>query len=235
MTIEWLLHRRPDLSTFLVHFTRDGEDAEARDRLISILSDRRLEARTELGMARGRGVEDPDQRVVCFTETPLEHVWMMLEDIEGREVTLGAYGVVFTKVWGRRHGVNPVWYLDTTPGHDWLTNPINEMIEDALTEDAAGTIFHLTPYIEQMGTWDHGRKEFWWEREWRKGGDLEFEWTDLVAVFAPEDDHDQLAHDLDLEAEGDPLIRFLDPGWGLERMIGALAGIPDADAGPLPH
>jgi hypothetical protein len=37
-----------------------------------------------------------------------------------------------TKTWGRRQGINPVWYLDITPGHDWLTQPINRMVEEAI-------------------------------------------------------------------------------------------------------
>lgn len=49
--IEDLLHRRTDLSTFLVHLTRDG-DASARDNLISILEAGLIEARTPLGPAR---------------------------------------------------------------------------------------------------------------------------------------------------------------------------------------
>lgn len=40
--IEDLLHRRTDLSTFLVHFTRTKEGEAARLRLLRILGERRL-------------------------------------------------------------------------------------------------------------------------------------------------------------------------------------------------
>ena len=55
-TIESLLHRRTDLSTFLVHFTRDTPtpSAAARDNLLSILGSQRLEARNTYGMEIGR-------------------------------------------------------------------------------------------------------------------------------------------------------------------------------------
>jgi hypothetical protein len=55
-TIEELLHRRTDLSTFLVHFTRSYNRRSARNNLVSILRDRRIEARSVYGMA-GRLVE----------------------------------------------------------------------------------------------------------------------------------------------------------------------------------
>jgi hypothetical protein len=37
--VEELLHRRTDLSTFLVHLTRSDEGWAARDRLLNILMD----------------------------------------------------------------------------------------------------------------------------------------------------------------------------------------------------
>jgi hypothetical protein len=47
-------------------------------------------------------------------------------------------------------------------------------------------------------------------------GDLTFQWDEVVAVF-----------------EVVPAI--LDPAWGLERMIAALAHVPSRLAGPLPR
>jgi hypothetical protein len=51
VAIERLLHRRSDLSTFLVHLTRDRSDDDARDNLLGILAARKVEARRALGMA----------------------------------------------------------------------------------------------------------------------------------------------------------------------------------------
>jgi hypothetical protein len=52
-TIEELLQRRTDLSTFVVHFTRDqGRDASARDNLLNILLTRCIEARNVYSMAK---------------------------------------------------------------------------------------------------------------------------------------------------------------------------------------
>jgi hypothetical protein len=104
-TIESLLHRRSDLSTFVVHFTQDT-NAMACDNLVSILKDRRLRACSAYGMARDLATRFTEvaeaQRIVCFTETPLEHAWMMCADIEGRDNRFNGYGVAFAKTFARR-------------------------------------------------------------------------------------------------------------------------------------
>jgi hypothetical protein len=152
-TIESLLHRRPDLSTFLVHFTRERGGTTAFDNLVSILVERRLKAGVKLGKAKELNVDG--QEVVCFTETPLEHSWTLVQAIQGRQVNLEPFGVVFTKIWARERGVNPVWYIDATPasGHNWLVNHIDTLIERAIEENAGTEIFQLTPFFEVMGTW----------------------------------------------------------------------------------
>lgn len=56
-------------------------------------------------------------------------------------------------------------------------------------------IARIAPFIEHMGTFVV-QKEFWWEREWRKVGDLVFSPLDVVVAFAPEEDHVAFAKDL---------------------------------------
>jgi hypothetical protein len=71
----------------LVHLTAQVSDAAMN--LLSILNSQTIEARNPYGLlrdhARDTREENPalydSQRVVCLTETPLEHVWMMCEDI----------------------------------------------------------------------------------------------------------------------------------------------------------
>jgi hypothetical protein len=71
----------------------------------------------------------------------------------------------------------------------------------------------LTPFIEQMGPTTIARKEFWWEREWRRVGRFRVSWTKIVAVFAPEGDHDAFDDDLaQLSTARRPPI--VDPRWG---------------------
>jgi len=251
-----LLHRRGDLSTFLVHLTR------SRDDLLAILTSRTLEARTPYGMLKTRALQNQtlaaSQRCVCLTETPLEHTWMMCKEIENRAHQFSLYGLAFSKVWARREGANPVWYVDITPGHDWLMVPLNDLADVAqlggaltISKDAMGKpvqptqtstvaleasqIAQIAPFIEQMGTGDGYRKEFWWEREWRKVGDLRFFWKNVVTAFVPEDDHMSFAAELTGQHQGlEELPPLLDPNWGLERMIAALRGLPASDVGPFP-
>jgi hypothetical protein len=172
---------------------------------------------------------------------------MMCTDIEGRSIQFNGYGMAFTKAFARSRGVNPVWYLDITPGHNWLTNPIKQLVDDAArTATPAGAtepdpmtlttapILQLAPFIDQMGNPSGTRKEFWWEREWRHVGHLQFAATDLVVVFAPEHEHDSLRGSLARHRGYEAAIpRFVDAQWGLERMIGTLVGV--SDLGPFPQ
>ncbi len=157
-----ILDRRNDLSTFLVHLTRPGEDRTALDNLVSICESRTLEARSPVGWARKNDsaddLEQQSQRAICFTETPLEHVHALAGSITlwGRErgFPLEPYGVAISKMAARRTGVNPVWYVDMTSGRDWV-------VYHALTTEAEESgAFHshptarILPFIEKMGRWD---------------------------------------------------------------------------------
>jgi len=59
----------------------------------------------------------------------------------GRIEARSAYGQARGHVEGNAAaglgGANPVWYVDITPGHDWLTNPLNALIAGAIAEGAA--------------------------------------------------------------------------------------------------
>ena len=141
MEIRDLVARRSDLSTFLVHLTRTVNDQSARDRLLSMIENWQIDATTMFGAAKSRleqaGEQVGSQRCVCFTETPLEYVYLLLEEIANRQVHFQPYGVAFPKKLGRACGANPVWYIDITPGHDWLMGPVNELVQAAI---AAGGI-----------------------------------------------------------------------------------------------
>jgi len=270
--IDELLHRRGDLSTFLVHLTAAGVEAETN--LISILSGRKIEARNPYGLLRDFARDNAEayidlyqsQRVVCLTETPLEHVWMMCANIADRGHPLSSYGIAFAKPWAREIGANPVWYIDMLrTGHrgwDWLTKPLMNLAKQTLQEGgkkyadpfklgdgvppnetgltiAQSPVAQIAPFIETMGPvgpeGQTRRREFWWEREWRYRGDLEFKWSEVVAIFAPADRHDVVRTALAAVAGAEDVPALLDPTWGLERMIAALANVPAEYAGPLPR
>src|ERR1700754_4907054 len=185
--IEDLLHRRTDLSTFLVHLTRANSEASALENLLSIADENTIRAGRALGPAAHLephlAGSSTTQKVVCFTEPPLEHTWMMMERIDGRAVQLEPYGIAITKTTARRAHFNPVWYSDISArgGRDWPMVAVNKLVSEAVERatDAQGVviaerlreepILKIAPYIEQMGPTTNGQqKEFWWEREWRR-------------------------------------------------------------------
>jgi len=243
ITIEEVIARRSDLSTFIVHLTRDENSETAKDRLESIIESCTIEARTMHGAAVARfkeldekeGVivtpaDKESQKVVCFTETPLDYLHLLTKNIEKRAFQLRPYGVAITKTLARRGGANPVWYIDMTIGHDWLTKPINELID---TEIRSGKfldshIAKIAPFIEQM--WPGPPpKEFSWEREWRHKGD--FKLPNHVLIICPEADKSTFeeivndANPLSAESNGNRLsAEYIDATWGLEQVIAKLAG-----------
>lgn len=222
-----LLHRRTDLSTFLVHLTKDGEN-QAKDNLTSILKAKAITAGEPMGWAHSeaekRATSERDsQRVVCFTETPLEHVYALFADIKGRTTKLAPYGVAFTKIIARGKGANPVWYVDMTPtGRDWvIASALDKLraraLRMGLDRHPAGCLF---PFIEGMGDWTASggtKKEFWWEREWRYVGDFTFTSEEVALVIAPEADHAAF----EKLAGG----KVVDGTWSLERIIANLTKV----------
>ncbi len=167
------------------------------------------------------------QRAVCFTETPLEYCHLMVQEIEGRRFRFGPYGIAVTKRIGRALGVNPVWYLDITPGHDWLTENVNALIAAFIRDGCRDTnLPALLPFVEQMGT-GHRRvdgeryvKEFWWEREWRKAGAFSLDAGSFICL-CPEQ---EIAHFEDVLLITGHEASCIDPRWSLEKIIAKLAG-----------
>jgi hypothetical protein len=234
MKIDDLLARRTDLSTFLVHLTRTTPEGSAEEKLKGIFDKYKIIARSPFGSAvkplQKKSLATDCQRAVCFTETPMEHIALLTEQIEGRDCHFEPYGIAITKMQGRSRGVNPVWYVDITPGHTWLTRPINELIGDAITSGSfeKSPIAMIAPFIEQMGSGDGYKKEFWWEREWRHIGD--FTLPCPVIGLCPMDRFQEFES---IKERWHEQVKFVDPRWSLERIIGHLAGIQHSDLGPM--
>lgn len=233
-----VLNRRSDLSTFVVHLTRPREGRTAKDALHSIVAERRLRAGQPMGWAMGHpGVRLNEelkltQRVVCFSETPLEHAYSLFAPIANRQVKLSGHGVAFTKMTARSRGINPVWYVEFTPGgRRPLANALNSLVEEIARQDdaARSSLWKVTPFIEGMGSWGDPRRyrEFWWEREWRHLGDLDLApvWDKLIWL-CPESEIDEFSPLL----AGRPCI---DPNWSLEQIIGRLSGLDQDDLTPF--
>lgn len=259
--IEDLLHRRTDLSTFLVHLTRESPAASARENLLGMITgagnDDAMAIRANSAFGPARDLDQyldgaTTQKAVCFTETPLEQIWMMLEQIEGRSVHFEPWGLATTKTAARIEGCSPVWYMNKS-SLDWNKNPgmyIRTMIDDAVTRSRRESgeidanllrgeqIFRITPFVEEMGRSMTGvPKEFWWEREWRHVGDYPLNFPSrIVAILAPEVEHDSLRQELEDHGGLERWVArpMVDPRWGLERMISAMSRINSDYLGPFP-
>jgi hypothetical protein len=239
-----ILQRRTDLSTFVVHLTRrQNATHSAQDALVGIALSGRLEARTPLGWAKTEDDKsDPakqSQRVVCFSETPLEYIHSMVGPIDGRAIAMEPYGIALPKLKARKLGINPVWYIDMTTGtgdsHEWGLSKALDSLRDRTIEAAAADDrgFHaanpakLFPFIEQMGTWPTSSKEFWWEREWRHAGHLALPATSVMWL-CPENEIEVIQRRV-----GRELSPWIDPRWGVEVIVAHLAGFPSADVSPF--
>jgi hypothetical protein len=222
--------------------TRSQGDITAKERLATIRDERWLRAFTPMGWAAEQ--DDPQdaakrtQRVVCFSETPLEHVWTLIADIAGRTVQMEPYGVALPKYKARKMGVNPVWYVDMTPGRNWdIANALTAMRDAAIAtgDFHAQSAARIFPFVEPMAVWEEHTREFWWEREWRHVGDV---WIDELGwlFLCPEDEIEDFVPQIEGEHASDWNRRkrqFIDPRWGLERIIAHLGGIAKTDVTPF--
>jgi hypothetical protein len=232
--IQELLTHRTDLSTFIVHLTREAFGHSARYNLKRILKYRRLEARKPFGQALKYDLSKTDrasQKCVSFSETPLDHIKWMVGEIPKRQISLSPYGLAFTKMTAREKGANPVWYIDITQGsnREWLSKSVDKLVGAAVRKGsfADSAIARLCPFIEQMGSGARSedgygyQKEFWWEREWRHEGNFTFLREDIAFGLAPEESIEEFEGLLAKEKRPRK-IRFLDPRWSLDRMIAHL-------------
>jgi hypothetical protein len=232
--IDEVLNRRADLSTFVVHLTRAAAGATASANLRSILTGKRIEARSAMGWARDEasqlgGQAERSQHVVSFSEVPLEHIYSLCADIEGRSVCLEPYGLAFTKMVARRKGVNPVWYVDMTPGRNWILAQALDSLRNQAIASGNFPAHHgakILPFAEPMGTWPPRQREFWWEREWRHLGDFAFDLEDVAFVICPEQEHQRF------ENLAKPK-KCVDANWSLERMVAKLVGLTPSDISPF--
>lgn len=245
MDIKEILTRRSDLGTFIVHLTRQDPTTglSAKDNLKSILGERCLEARNPYGSAvhrllhyRASATDFNTQKVACFTETPLQYLHLLIEDIEGRSIKYEPYGFAITRRLARKTGINPVWYLDITQGHTWLTNYLNTIIDNEIRQESFKTsdIAQLTPYIEQMGMGagkNEGEtyfKEYWWEREWRYRGDYGLPFRFIV--ICPEEEKEEIFNSSDTD---NSYLPFIDASWSLEQIIARLARLIAEEVDPF--
>lgn len=205
----------------------EERDRTGYPRMISILFDGCLR-RGEKPFGAARRLDDQlggSQRVVCFSETPLD---MLSRLVERRS----RYGIGFRKDVLVGKGGTPLWYVDReSPQAAAIDTMIRTASESELDPNAP--IWHLTPFIDQPGVYNGRPYRFEWEREWRVVGDVRFEPDEVAFLFIPEEHHKgarQFFADAEIEHSG-PVYQcaFIDAAWSIERIEETLKTVP-----PLP-
>ena len=222
--IQNVLLFRNDFSPFLVHLTRDYNDASARQNLVSILKSGKLRYGSEaMSVARYRypyPLNDVKTKLyfkaVSFTDTPLNQIHNLL-NIDNRAINLSCYGLVFLKSRCMTKGASPVFYINNTNGDK------DKVVEALcnLSKSDPGKASKILPFISFFGkklrpynkTPQEGEMDFTWEREWRYSnfkGYFQFDKSDVFIGLCP---HDRIKW---FESHFD-WLKFVDPRRNLAQ------------------
>jgi hypothetical protein len=205
--------RRGDVSTFMVHLTRNTEDCKsAKENLIDILCTRVIQPRNSKGLFYAtEGVRD-SARTVCFAEAQFNAIKHLVGKHQGRGVELSSYGLVFSKDLLIQKGANPVFYINT-----YANQERKDAVMEAIKQLDPHKQKEIAPYVEIFG-WNGsgGIYDFHREREWRYPGDFEFEWKDVIFGLC-DDEHIE-----EMEQLFEKEIKFISPYMNLEEIFGRM-------------
>lgn len=214
---------RGDISQFVIHLTRDCPSPEsqprtARENLSSILKSLKIEARNPHCFHNPRLTELDDNgrkslNVVCFTECPLNQLYLITQHVEGRKVKLCPYGLVFRRTTLIEAGAQPALYLNGYASNKHLRDAGNALF-DLLKANSPSAAVRFLPFLNVMSE----KYDFSWEREWRVLGDFTFKANDIVCVILPESGDDDLK-----KALAKVGVAYISPGWRYEKIVSELA------------
>jgi len=222
------LAKKRDYSPLLVHLTRNTEDyieeygkipISAKQALDNILSEKTLRAFNYKyclfgpSLAAQSGSLQDKFKVVCFTETPIDQIDVLLENVIERDFKLEPYGLVFEKKYVREKGGNPVFYLTKDIARVLLKSLFPSLCKNDLpgnvTPEQASRLLALVTVCEEGNDWH-------WEREWRIVGNLEFNPADdIYCGLCPEEDI------LYFESSYRG-VKFISPTWGINKILDKL-------------
>lgn len=200
---EWL-----DMSPFVVHFTRESDGRSPLDNVISILDNRRIEARTRFGSGKDYAASP---KFVCFSEIPLH----LLSRLAKKR---GCFGIGFTKEYLVSRDGGPILYAYKDTPH---AKAVRHLVDKAAHEPH-DPIWKVAPFVDQPGEYGNTKYFFEWEREWRHVGNLAFNEKDAAFLIIPEEDHTAARDFFDLaeEENSGPNYKcpFIDPFWSQEQV-----------------
>jgi len=99
ITREELLNKKRDYSPLLVHLTRENPADSVEEVLETILVEHTLRACNYYCLFDDKidSLDDATKdkfKVVCFTETPIDQIDILLERVQGKSTILEPYGLV---------------------------------------------------------------------------------------------------------------------------------------------
>jgi len=220
VSLEEFLNRKRDYSPFLVHLTKDSEYnneiVDAQDVLANILEQKTLVASNHFCLFSPNLKESQSTdleskfKVICFTETPLDQIDILLKEIIERNFKPKPYGLVFKKEYIREHGGNPVFYTskDTAKPLWKIYWPLCYENQEQPFEDIC-KLLALVSVCEKGNDWH-------WEREWRIVGNLKFNLSDVFCGLCPEEEIKYFENKF-------PIV-FIDPYWRINAILSNLVG-----------
>lgn len=211
------LDKKLDYSPMLVHLTRKDTEFQAKDVLGIILNENTLRAYNhhcyfskDLDNSQSEPVKNKF-RVVCFTETPIGQIDVLLNKVAGRNFKPDPYGLVFKKDYIREKGGNPVFYVTKK-----IAKPMYDFLYKEYIQGKEQVPEELCRLLALVNICEKGN-DFHWEREWRIVGDLEFQLNDIYCGLCNEEDIPQF------ERNYSP-VKFISPYWGINKILDKLVG-----------
>ena len=220
-SVEEFLNKKRDFSSFLVHLSKDSVETNGNSRmsakevLNSILAEQTLRAYNPYCLFNDKLESESDSlqekfRVVCFTGTPIHQIDLLLKKVYGRHSTFEPYGLVFKKEYIKKCGGNPVFPIDGS----LLLTLLQQLYDDAIKTGCLGRVNRLLALVSKC----NGTMDFYWEREWRIVGNLEFNLSDIYCGLCNEED---IAY---FENKYAP-AKFISPHWGISNILDKLMNI----------
>ncbi|HTQ39422.1 MAG TPA: hypothetical protein VMJ32_10355 [Pirellulales bacterium] len=217
-----VIEHREDVSRFMIHLTRDdsnewkGGGGTARQNFLDIYRQRTILALRAhcLHAWKMTSSQEMKCRVACFSAMPLSSIKHIAKPIQCRQIGLEPYGFVFKRNFIIEKGGQEVTNVNSYAGNDAVRASYDRAFEIAAKNNFTGKLWRQLPFVSAMNE----RYDFFWEREWRVLGNVEFIYSDLVCVILPEDSNGPLKFGLAQKG-----ISWISPEWGLERIVEELA------------
>ena len=213
-SIEEVRTLRGDLSSYLIHLTRNQDRPDDSGNLRYYSAKSVLEQILTSNMLRGlkpvgqfshhwyKMVKPVDLMAVCLTETPIEHIHLFV-GIQGRALNFDSYGLVFDKIELARAPIHaaPVLYFSQPESRDFHFVDAFSKLERSHYGDFKDILY----LFDRFGKDARGSDYDWrWEREWRIKGQMNNVGKFVKFGLCPEN---EIGH---FESKYAP-IKFVDP------------------------